>query len=108
MKFLQKIPYENYSSKEKLEMYRVAYDVLDLVQRYDIRIAIKFANHIYEDIEVGNVIEHIRKGRINEELSQEVEFTIGNFVTIAMECVDKDDKMKKLRTALKKSIKKRV
>ena len=84
------------------------YDTLDLVQRFDIRIVIKFANHIYEDIEVGNVIEYIRSGRINEEINQEIEFTTGNFVTIAIECSDKDEKMKTLRTNLKKNIRKRA
>ena len=47
-------------------MYKLAFDVLELIQRFDIRIVIKFANHIYEDIEVENVIENIKKGRINE------------------------------------------
>lgn len=41
-------------------MYQLAYDFLDLVQRFDIRIIVLFANHLYEDFEVGNMIANIR------------------------------------------------
>lgn len=108
MTYLQKLSHETYSTQEKLERYRLASDVLDLIKRFDIRIVIKFANHIYEDIEVENVIEHIRKGHINEELSQQVEYSTGNFITLAIESSDKDDKMKKLRETLKKNFQKRL
>ena len=55
-----------------------------------------------------NVIEHIKSANINEELSQHVEYTTGNFITIAMECSDKDEKVKKLRETLKKNISSRM
>lgn len=59
-------------------------DILEMTQRFDIRVVIMFANHLYEDIEVGNVINNIKSKRINEEVSQAIEFTKGNFITIAM------------------------
>ena len=39
-------------------------------QRFEIRVIIMFADHLYEDIEVDNVIENIKSRRINDEVSQ--------------------------------------
>lgn len=38
----------------------MAYDFLELVQRFDLRIIVLFANHLYEDFEVGNMIANIK------------------------------------------------
>lgn len=79
-----------------------------MMKRFDIRVIILFANHIYEDIEVENIIESIRARKINEEVDQQIEFTKGNYITIAMECCDKDERFKTLRKTLQNNLKKRV
>lgn len=81
---------------------------MEMFQRFEIRVFIMFANHLYEDIEVENVIEYIRNRRINEEINQEVEFSKGNFITVAVECTDKDEKMKTVRESLTNNCKKRI
>ena len=42
------------------------------MKRFDIRVIILFANHIYEDIEVENIIESIRSRKINDEVDQQI------------------------------------
>lgn len=81
---------------------------MEMIHRFEIKIHIMFANQLYEDIEVDNVIENIKSGRIKEEVNQDIEFQKGNFITIAIECYDKDDRMKTVRENFVTNCKKRI
>lgn len=54
------------------------------------------------------MIRNIREKKIYEEVSEEIEFTKGNYITLAMECSDRDSKMKGVRETLRKNIHKRI
>ena len=41
-------------------MYQLAHDLLELTVRFDLRVIVLFANHLYEDFQVGNVIKNIK------------------------------------------------
>jgi hypothetical protein len=85
-KYLQKTVQEGIKLEEKLKIYQLGYDFLQLLYRFDIRVIVLFANHLYEDFEIGNVINNIREKKINEEIKEEIEYTKGNYITLAMEC----------------------
>lgn len=65
-KYLQKAAHEVFQPEEKLKMYQLAYEYLELMQRFDLRVIVLFANHLYEDFEVSSIINNIRDKKIYE------------------------------------------
>lgn len=50
-------------------MYQLAHDMLEMTYRFELRVIVLFANHIYEDFQVSNVIKNIREKKIYDEIS---------------------------------------
>lgn len=107
-KYLQRTVHEVERLEDKLGMYQLAYDFLELFVRFELRVIILFANHSYEDVQVSQVIANIVNKKIYDEISEDIELSKGNLITLAMECEDKDPAIKGVRQTLRRNLGRRI
>lgn len=81
---------------------------MELLRRFEIRATLLFSSQFHLEIEMGRVLDNIRKRVINEEVDEEIEYKKGNFITILVECCDKDEKMRGIREKLVENCRRRI